>query len=147
VVRGWYCAWIILCVGCAGDLHNPERFDFLLDAGPKPKPSGDAASSSAAPMCATDLFKAKCNSIACHGAGAPQVDLISADVASRLIGQPSSDTGMCSGRTLVSSDGSASLLIDKLADAPPCGQKMPLVGVLTATERSCLTDWVAALGG
>jgi hypothetical protein len=150
VVRGWYCAWMVLALGCAGDLKDPKRFDFLLDrdSGAKPMPTpSDAGNSTAAPVCATDLFNAKCNSSACHGAGAKQVDLVSADVAERLIDAPSSDTGMCKGRTLVTSDGTSSLLVDKLADPAACGTKMPLVGSLTAAEKTCLTDWVTAVGG
>lgn len=150
MVRGWQCAWMILCLGCAGDLKDPDRFDFLLkkDAGSKTqvdasKPGTDVA----APKCLTDLFSAKCNSAACHGAGAAQIDLVSPDVASRVIDKPSGDKGMCKGRTLVASDGSASLLLDKVADNVPCGGKMPAVGSLTSAERMCLSDWVMAVGG
>jgi hypothetical protein len=148
VVRGWHGAWMIFLLGCAGDLRNPERFDFLVnrDAGSKPMP-GDASPTTDPPVCATDLFKAKCNSSACHGAGSLTVDLVSADVADRVIGQPSSDKGMCKGRTLVTTDGTPSLLTDKLSDPAPCGTKMPLVGSLTAAEKTCLTDWVSAVSG
>jgi hypothetical protein len=95
--------------------------------------------------CLSSLFKAKCNTSACHGAGAPQVDLVSSGVEARIVGQSSSDTALCMGRTLVATDGSASLLADKVSDPPPCGSKMPLVGSLTATERMCLTDWVSSV--
>jgi hypothetical protein len=152
VVRGWRCAWMILCFSCAGDLRDPNRFDFLLnDSGAEAKDAGmpmsKADASVALPSCAADLFKNKCSSAACHGADAPRIDLISTNADSRLIDQPSSSTGMCPGRTLVASDGSASLLLDKLSDQPPCGGKMPAIGMLTVSERTCLTDWVNAVSG
>jgi hypothetical protein len=138
-----------LCLGCAGDLKDPERFAFVLerDAGDA-QDSGnkaDACTPPAATDCLTALFKAKCNTSACHGPGAPQVDLVSSGVEARLIGQPSSDTGMCSGMTLVATDGSASLLADKVSKTPPCGSQMPLGGMLTSDEATCLNAWVSSV--
>jgi hypothetical protein len=149
VVRGWQCAWMILCLGCAGDLRDPKRFDFLIrDAGAKTsddtgtEPSD--AEAPAVPVCATDLFKAKCALSGCHGADMPQVglDLVSADLASRIVDQPSSDKSVCKGRTYVTTDGTPSLLLDKVSDQPSCGTKMPLGGSLTAAELTCMTDWL-----
>jgi hypothetical protein len=132
---------MLSCLGCAGDLKDPERFAFVLerDAGP------DACVPPPATDCLTALFKARCNTSACHGPGAPQVDLVSSGVEARLIGQPSSDTGMCSGRTLVATDGSASLLADKVSNPPPCGSQMPLGGMLTDDEATCLNAWVSSV--
>ena len=154
VVRGWQCAWMVLCLGCAGDLRDPERFDFLLDASgttgttkdASTSMPADAAGTTEAPSCATAIFAAKCASIACHGAGAAQVDLVSPGVAARVIDQPSAENGLCKGRTLVATDGSASLLADKLLDAPPCGAKMPAVGSLTMDEQTCLSGWLDTVG-
>jgi hypothetical protein len=149
--RGWICLCWLWCLGCAGDLKDPERFEFVLnrDAGDEPDTGtahkGDACVPPTVTDCLSALFKAKCNTSACHGPGAPQVDLVSSGVEARVIGQPSSDTGLCMGRTLVASDGSASLLADKVSDTPPCGSKMPLGGSLTDTEHSCLTAWVSSV--
>jgi hypothetical protein len=133
---------MLSCVGCAGDLKNPERFAFVLnrDAG-----NADACTPPTASDCLTALFNARCNTSACHGPGAPQVDLVSSGVEARLIGQPSSDTGMCTGRTLVATDGSASLLADKVSKTPPCGSQMPLGGMLTSAEATCLNAWVSSV--
>jgi hypothetical protein len=141
VLRGWPCLAILLCCwSCAGKLQDRERFEFLLDASLKIVP---------APDCATTLFKSKCSESICHGPGAPQVDLVSDGVAERLIGQPSSDTGMCKGKTLIStSEASSSLLLQKIGDSPPCGSKMPLGGAsLTSAESMCLQDWVGVVDG
>jgi hypothetical protein len=132
---------VICCCSCAGKLRDPERFEFLLDA------SVDAGAKGA-PACATMLFRAKCNQSICHAAGAPQVDLVSDGVEGRLVDQPSSDHGMCKGMTLISTDGSPSLLLLKVGNSPPCGSKMPLTGAaLTSDETKCLTNWVADLSG
>jgi hypothetical protein len=161
--RGWQAVWVLLWVGCAGDLRDPGRFAFLYDGDGGLTDSGsssglkDAGGSSndkdasmppppaAAPMCVTALFKMKCGSIGCHASGGAQVDLVSPNVAVRLVGKPSSTQLLCKNRTLVSATGGASLLIDKITDPPPCGSLMPVTGSLTDTDRSCLTDWVSSL--
>jgi hypothetical protein len=160
--RGWQVVWVLLCLGCAGDLRDPGRFAFLYDtdggasgsggssgSGNKDAGSGKDASSSmppaAAPACVTALFKKTCGSIGCHAAGGTQVDLVSANVERRLVDKPSSTLLPCKGRTLVAADGSDSLLIDKITDPPPCGSPMPVTGSLSDDDRSCLTNWVSSL--
>lgn len=151
--------WVLLWAGCAGDLRDPGRFAFLYDndggvvadSGTKDAGgSGDKDASmtkppAAPPMCVTALFKMKCGSIGCHAQGGTQVDLVSANVATRLVGKPSSSQLLCKGKTLVSATGGDSLLIDKITDPPPCGSLMPVGTSLTTAERSCLTDWVSSL--
>lgn len=146
---------------CAGDLENPERFASLaggdggggvpdasppLDTGVAP-PVLDAGGGGGEPACVTDTLASVCGTTACHGPGAPQVDLVSPGVRARVVDQPASAAGLCAGRTYVASDGSGSLLLDKLVDPPPCGSKMPLVGAITAVQSQCLADWVGALAG
>lgn len=160
--RGWQVVWVLIWVGCAGDLRDPGRFSFLYDndggvtdsgssSGTKDagEPGGQDASMTTPPaealMCVTTLFKMKCGSLGCHASGGTQVDLVSANVATRLVGKPSATTLPCKGRTLVDSAGGDSLLIDKITDPPPCGSLMPVTGSLTADERSCLTGWVSSL--
>ncbi|HET6332248.1 MAG TPA: hypothetical protein VFG30_03510 [Polyangiales bacterium] len=173
--RGWQVVWVLLSVGCAGELRDPGRFAFLYDNDGGVTDSGssgtkDAGGSgsggrsgsgggggggadasmttppAAPPMCVTALFKMKCGTIGCHASGGTQVDLVSPNVATRLVGKPSSSQLLCKNKTLVSATGGDSLLIDKITDPPPCGGLMPVTGSLTDTERSCLTDWVSSLG-
>jgi hypothetical protein len=92
------------------------------------------------------LFKNKCASVACHGAGAPQVDLTSAGMESRVVGKNAADSGKCAGRVLVSRSGGPSLLLEKIDDQPPCGDQMPLGGSLPDADRKCVTDWVSSIG-
>jgi hypothetical protein len=168
--RGWQVVWVLLSVGCAGELRDPGRFAFLYDNDGGVADSGSAGAKDAGgsgkggsggsgsgmdasttppaapPMCVTALFKMKCGSIGCHAPGGTQVDLVSANVATRLVGKPSSSQLLCKNKTLVSATGGDSLLTDKIMDPPPCGSLMPVTGSLTDTERSCLTDWVSSLG-
>lgn len=83
-------------------------------------------------------------SAACHTASATQVDLESAGVERRLVGKAST-SAMCRDLVYVSTDGSASLILDKLEDDPPCGTKMPIGPPLSATDTACLNDWVDSL--
>lgn len=132
---GWRCLLVIVgCLGCAGDLENPERFDFLLDGGDIPK----------APECLTTLFKMRCNSAACHGEGAPQIDLVSTGIDERLVGKVS-PTELCKDRHYVSTDGEPSLLLQKLQVPPPCGVRMPIGDPLGESDMKCVSDWVKAV--
>ena len=162
--------WLSLCAAfsssCAGKLEQPERFAATVqkfgaagkaatDAGKK-NAAGDAGvkagadagkdAGAGAPSCVQQLFKASCASIGCHAKGSPQVDLASADVASRLVDKTSTGP-KCSGRVFISTTGGANLLLDKLNSPPPCGDKMPLGGTIADKDRSCLVDWVRSLGG
>ncbi len=160
LTRVWQVVWVLLFVGCAGELRDPGRFAFLYDTDGGASGSGgssglkDAGAAgmdgtspppAAAPACVVALFKQKCGSIGCHSSGGTQVDLVSANVERRLVGKPSSNVLVCKGRTLVATDGSDSLLIDKITDPPPCGSPMPVTGSLTEDDRSCLTNWVSSV--
>jgi len=81
----------------------------------------------------------------CHAAKLQQIDLASAGVEDRLIGQKPT-MGVCATRVLITTDGSPSLLTEKLMDSPSCGTKMPLLGMLSASDIACFTDWVNAVG-
>jgi hypothetical protein len=154
--------------GCAGDLRDPDRFDEVVQrataSGASGKTSsysmsgaggavgksgaGGAGSSTTsippAPACVTALFAKSCAKQGCHAQGLSQVDLASSNVEKRLVGvdTPSSSI-QCKGQKLVTTDGSPSLLLEKLKDdAPPCGTKMPLGGTLSSDELKCVSDWV-----
>ncbi|MEY4583231.1 MAG: hypothetical protein RL701_7934 [Pseudomonadota bacterium] len=197
--------------GCAGDLEDPERFDFILkdagsdepeagragqtpsggsgarsgtggstgsngggrggtastagSGGTKPNAgaggagsggskagaggagSGGSTDVEAAPDCVVAAFKAKCASAGCHNAGASaQVDLASDNVAGRLVGKGALNMS-CKGKTIITTDGSASLLTQKLAATQDCGSQMPLGAPLTDPEKKCITDWVVDVSG
>src|SRR5262245_2459298 len=100
----------------------------------------------AAPDCALAIFAKSCALVGCHAKGTKtQIDLGSDGVGDRLINQQSTSK-TCGGRTFIATDGSASLLIDKLsADPPPCGSKMPVGSKLSDADMQCLNDWVGSL--
>jgi hypothetical protein len=103
------------------------------------------AAGTMAPACDAEMLLAqRCGTPGCHAADAPQIDLASPDPASRLIDQSTTE-GVCAGNVLIASDGSESLLLDKLEDSPPCGIKMPLVGTLDDADIECVAEWVDAL--
>jgi hypothetical protein len=160
--------WLLLGLGCAGELRDPGRFSFLLDEdggtnnmrdSGKPGPEAGAGGSRAPdsgtaepvappPKCVTDLFTASCSSsVACHASGAAQVDLKSPGVERRLVGKSSAATGQCKDRILIATDGSDSLLLQKLDEPAPCGSTMPIGTPLSDDQRACLTDWVNSLAG
>lgn len=146
-------------VGCAGDLRDPDRFSFLLDrgdggpgsakdggAGDGDKDASMAPELTPPPPCVTKIFQNTCKNVTCHGAGASQVDLVSAGVEKRLVGKMSASNGLCKNRVLVSPSGGQSLLIDKVTKTQPaCGSAMPIGSMLSDTEQTCLTDWVDSL--
>jgi hypothetical protein len=163
--------WLPACVlattlGCGGELRDPGRFAGLFDdesgaagmnaGSPSAGGGGGGASGGGAggtggammfeplPACVTELLQ-KCGTAACHGPGAPMVNLISSGVAGRLVDKPSSSTSDCKGRTLISTNGGESLFLDKLKDPPPCGTKMPPTFNLTDAQRTCMTNWVESL--
>lgn len=140
---GWRCLLVIVgCWGCAGDLDNPERFNFLLDS--STKADADVVDTTP-PECMTSLFSASCGvGTSCHAPNGTQsqVDLVSPGVADRLL-DVKSKTNVCSGYVLVTTDGTASLLLQKLMGGmPPCGVAMPLGPPLTAEQLSCVSGWV-----
>ena len=149
--------------GGAGDdqmlpvLPASEAVDPLLPIEPSTPDAGSAPLGGAGgtgpvapivmppPACVVDLFVSRWSGLECHGPGAPEVDLISPGVATRLVDRPSSPSLLCAGRTYVATDGSPSLLLDKLRDTPPCGSPMPLRGNIGAQHVDCLVQWVASL--
>lgn len=145
--------WLPLAVACAGDLDDPERFgrDGAVAAGDGDgdNTAGDGdGDASPPPACVSDLFEASCNSIACHGAGATVLDLVSPGVAARVVDVDAAAGGACDGEVVVSTSGGTNLLLDKLQETPSCGLRMPYgAEPLVQSEVDCLTDWVESLGG
>jgi hypothetical protein len=95
----------------------------------------------------TALFVPKCTA-ACHGPGSPlsKLDLVSAGVAGRVLGQATDGTasGMCKGRVLVDRASPLdSLFLEKVEQTQPsCGAAMPLGGLLPPGELSCVRRWL-----
>jgi len=144
---------LLLCA-CAGALDKPERFKDALarldgsigDAGTPNAPATGDAGNDAPPACVAAVIKTSCGVAGCHAVGGQKPDFVSDGVVKRLVDQTSAST-LCKDRKYIASDGTASLLLDKLEATPPCGSKMPLVGMLSAAQRTCLDDWVVSLGG
>ena len=187
VVAGLVGALLALSA-CAGELDDPERFDFLLgdDAAVPMPPAGDGdgdgdgdsgdgdsgdgdsgdgdsmagdgdgdsmvgdgdgdSTLEPPPACVTEIFMDSCGSPGCHAAGQVNVDLVSDGVADRLFDQEATGA-LCSGRPYISTDGSGSLLLQKLESDVDCGGPMPLGGMLEDSEKQCLSDWVESIGG
>lgn len=148
--RGWAWAWLLLCCwSCAGDLKDPDRFDFLIhrDAGVTDAGGVSDQPDASLPDCIQTLFSHTCGVPGCHVAGTGRIDLVSDGLVGRLVDQLAPDTtgSMCQGKTLVASDGTASLLVNKLKSPPPCGSQMPIGPPATADQVQCVTDWVASL--
>jgi hypothetical protein len=146
VRAGWRCLLVIVgCWGCAGDLEDPERFDFLLDGATMMNAQGEIPKP---PECMTTLLAANCStSTACHGAGALQIDLVSAGVETRLVDK-SSTSELCksaANNVYVPTNGSPSLLLQKLEARPPCGLRMPIGMPLEDADVMCISAWVEAV--
>jgi hypothetical protein len=157
-----------LCA-CAGKLDQPKRFAAIVQkfGGAAGKggtggvgggrqlpgisdddggPSAVDAGSVVLPPCVLTIFGKTCGISGCHAKGSPQIDLASDGVTDRLINKKSTSM-TCMGRVYVATDGKASLLLDKLGPTPPCGLRMPVGGMLSATDMKCFSDWVKSLGG
>lgn len=128
--------------GCPGRLVEPERFERgVVRACPD---DFDVEQ---------DLFGETCGTTGCHAGGAEAasgLDLAAPDVGARLLAHRSTSTvDACRGRALLTpGDLAGSLLVEKLADEPPCGAQMPVgLGGLTSVERVCLEEYLTALMG
>jgi hypothetical protein len=94
-----------------------------------------------------------CGSIVCHdpfsGGIGLQLDLSSAaDLPASLVGTPSSAS--CGAIPYIDPEQpDRSLLLQKLEDDPPCGDRMPAGDrpPLDAVQRACLTTWVIEAAG
>jgi hypothetical protein len=132
-------AWRVSCLiallvsACAAPLEDPERFTGGGDC-----PAGVSVE--------TDVFAVRCAGSICHSPGdepAGGLDLVSPGVADRIAGV---DSPNCAGEVLaVPGDPDASLIVRKLGDSPPCGDRMPLVGDLQPGDAACIRDFIEDL--
>jgi hypothetical protein len=119
--------------GCPGTLDDPDSFRPCT---PETVP--------------TSLFPKACGNSLCHDSSNPEaeLDLISPDVAARLVNQTSVDTA-CATRLLIDPNNvENSFLIEKITKSKPeCGDPMPAAGSLSDQEIQCVRDWVASVAG
>ncbi len=116
---------------CPGTISDPQ---LILDV--------RAASVCDAP---TQVFAERCTG--CHSPGPAEyanLDLTSPGVAKRVTGTKAT----CAGEILVvAGEPDASYLFTKLVEpAPPCGSQMPLNGMLSDDDLSCVQSWIVGLG-
>jgi hypothetical protein len=102
---------------------------------------------------ADTLLRTKCTT--CHSSPAPiiyaNLDLMSAGVAQRLVGQPATtiSSGACGGKGNLLDPGvlpATGILIDKINFSQTCGSGMPVGGVVMApADIDCLQAWANGL--
>lgn len=145
-----------LLVGCPGSLDNPSQFSEGVGDGSAGTGGGGSGGSGGSPvecdipvaMVPEQLFTPTCATSSCHDTSMPagELDLISPDLPSRLLDQPSSQ---CPVEILVdSATPENSLLLDKVTNAAPgCGDRMPLGGSLPPEEIACVRAWIELITG
>ncbi|HVY26672.1 MAG TPA: hypothetical protein VHB79_08965 [Polyangiaceae bacterium] len=152
-------AALLLLVACPGKLSNKSEFeDYDLlhgDAGMGNEAgtaavaagTGNTAGSIANDACgdvAARIFLPSCGGTGCHSANAPQqgLDLVSPDVASRVVGKPAKQ---CLQTLADPQNPEQSLLYQKLLTKPQCGAQMPLARpALSNADIACVLSWIAA---
>jgi hypothetical protein len=89
-----------------------------------------------------------CTRSICHGGGVAGLDMSTPSAAhAALVDQPAQAGGACAftGMTrVVPFQPDQSLLMGKLQQTPPCGQQMPIGGLLSEEHRAAIRAWIAA---
>jgi hypothetical protein len=126
---------------------------FITGSGGGPGAGPDADPDARPGQCESvePIFMNKC--LACHSTGnAPMFggfDMEKAGWAEAMVGGLIPDnapaTNLCKGKGFVFLERGTlparGLFIDKLQPAPPCGARMPQIGMLTPTELICIENW------
>lgn len=93
-----------------------------------------------------ELFKS-CSSATCHGIGIAGVNMATrADAYASLFNRPAQPMGRCEKTGLlrvVPGAPERSLLSAKLEVSVPCGQQMPIGGLLPDQDRELINAWIA----
>lgn len=133
--RSAFLVLLVLLSGCPGELAFPEQF-------------------SDTPQCeGTDveaLFQSSCGGSGCHGAADPVqgLDLVSPNVAERLVSVNSTAIGCQDRQFIVPGDPEASYILAKVrGDFGICGARMPLSRTLDPRDIDCIRLWVAEVDG
>jgi hypothetical protein len=128
---------LVSLTACPGTIDDPAAFE--LEAG------ADGGTNCADVPVA--VFEPRCGSSGCHGASTPaaQLDLVSPDLYSRLVGKNAS-----TGPGVLIDPGHSpekSVLYLKLTSMPPFGSQMPFTGAkLDATALACVSNWITSGG-
>jgi hypothetical protein len=130
----------LLLAGCPGAIDDPAPFIAARMDAAAPVRCPDGVS-------VTALLAARCGTAGCHDATTQiiNLDLASAGVASRMIGQRSAS---CGGRALMDpNDPERSALLVKVRPRPACGDRMPLgAPALSDAEIACVRAWIIRRG-
>jgi hypothetical protein len=113
-------------------------------------PAGAATFSAIYTEILTKGATGNCMFAACHGGppdpainGGLQIKAGDKAGAYKNLVDAKSPGAVCSGKTyVIPGDSAGSLLVQKLADAPPCGAKMPIGSPLTAAQVAQIANWV-----
>jgi hypothetical protein len=128
------CSAVVLSA-CPGTLSNPEDFG---DGGMEVKD-------------AETILAESCGTTGCHDDTAQAqagLNLLSPGVANRIVDEPATGIGCTDRIIVVAGDPDSSYLIDKVLNIPSiCGDQMPIVGSLDASEIEVLRQWITDLGG
>jgi hypothetical protein len=139
---------LLLAVSSFGALGCPGNLDPAL------LPTGGAGTGGGARCDAVPILVAKCGiDSLCHDARAStpgNLDLITAPF-DRLVGRVPDGTNLsqCAGVTtpylVAGSDPATGLLLEKMKPERPCGEQMPTLNSVSASEIACITDWATGL--
>ncbi len=144
--------------GCAGEL-DPSLLPGASGSGNSLGQAGSGGGGGSAAACDAPqmVFAARCAVAGCHSAnsaGGAGLDLVSAGVVGRLLGQgPSTNaaTGAAcasSGKPylVAGSNPAAGLLMDKMDAAKvTCGSTMSVLAQLDSSQLACLSAWATAV--
>lgn len=129
---GLFCGFVLSA--CPGSLSNPDAFE---DGGVVPQDP-------------ETILAESCGTTGCHDAS-PQaqagLDLVSPDVASRVVDVNAIGIGCGDEILVVAGDPDSSYMLDKILNLPGiCGLPMPVVGSLTPAEIETIRQWIIDLG-
>jgi hypothetical protein len=125
---------VVALSACPGKLNNG---DDLLHQG-----EGGGVMCPDAPE---RIFTPKCGGSGCHSPPDPAngLDLVSPGVAQRVVDHAAK---MCLGNLADPTDPEGSVIVQKLGDSPPCGERMPLHGdKLSEDDITCIKVWIVEL--
>jgi len=151
--------WLLAgLAGCVGEL-DPSLLPGASGSGSSLGQAGSGGSGGGATACDAPqmVFATNCAVPGCHAASSPggaALDLASAGVAGRLLGQGPS-TNVAAGAACMSagkpylvagSNPATGLLMDKMDVAKvTCGSTMSALGRLTSSQLACLSAWATAV--
>jgi len=138
---------LLASAACPGTLPYPQEFE-AVDAGAPSTVDAAAPASEAGTACPDipTMLAKSCGTSGCHDSTtqAEALDLVSPDVAARLVGVPASE-----GAGLLIDPGtpSDSVLYTKLLPNPPFGARMPTAAPLDEATVQCVLAWVTSVAG